>query len=209
MLISKLLSDIYYHLPNPASYSSPVRLWKVARKKSPKLTLRQVNDWFHSQAVPTRFRQAQHKFPRSKFIVGSQDSVWGADLIQLTRPDLKRANRNYAWILIITDLFSRKIEALVALKNKTSRETAEALTSVFSNVSSPPKILFTDKGKEFLGRETQQVCKTHGVQHRFTQDVTQKVAPTERQIRAVKTKLWKHFAHTKSFNWVDHLPAVK
>ncbi len=146
------MSEKSEDLANRASYRKTVRLWKVARKKSPKLTLRQVNDWFHSLAVPTRFRQAQHAFPWSKFIVGSQDSVWGADLIQLTRPDLKRANRNYAWILIVTDLFSRKIETLVAMKNKTSRETAEALASVFSDhQGSPPNILFTDKGKEFLG----------------------------------------------------------
>ncbi len=104
--------------------------------------------------------------------------MWGADLIQLTRPDLKRANKDYAWILIITDLFSRKIEALIALKNKTSRETALALDPVFS-CGTRPHYLLTDKGQEFLGCETQQVCRKYKVQHHFTQNVTQKVAPTE------------------------------
>ncbi|MCP4652805.1 MAG: transposase family protein [Candidatus Omnitrophica bacterium] len=208
MAVSEVLSNIYYNVSNPAGFSGILPLYKAAKKQDSKITLRDVKNWWSSQRIPTKFRLARKKFPRTKFIISGANQVWGADLIDMSRPALKRANHNFVWLLVITDLFSRKVIALVPQKTKSSKETAHSLDSIFSEAKNKPYSFMTDQGGEFLGSESQKIYKKYNINYFTSKDITQKVAPTERLNREIKARLWKFFASSQSYNWIDQLAEI-
>ncbi len=209
MAVSELLSKIYYNVSNPAAFRGIVPLYKAAKKQDSKITLRDVKDWWTSQHIPTKYRLARKKFLRTKFTVSGANQLWGADLVDMGHPALKRTNRNFAWLLVITDLFSHKVIALMSQKTKSSKETAQSLDHVFSEAKNKPYSFMTDQGGEFMGKEGQKIYKKYNINYFTSKDVTQKVAPTERLNREIKAKLWKFFASSKSFNWIDHLAEIR
>ena len=124
-----------------------------------------------------------------------------ADLIVYTQPYIKRANQNYAYILILIDCFTKRVWAQ-PMKFKTSKWTAEALESIFRTLDEPPINLVTDRGLEFYNSNVQQVLLSYGINHYSTPTKTKsKASIAERAIRTFKTKLQRYFDDNKTFNW--------
>ncbi len=116
---------------------------------------------------------------------------------------LFKYNKNYKWLLIVQDLFSRKLKALIALKTKRSAEVGDALTDLFK-IEKPHSFL-SDQGKEFFCRK---VYDKFNINWYTTNDITQKVAITERALLVVKQRLFKMMAKEKTLKWIDKLPAI-
>lgn len=201
--LGEKLGAIYYNVDSPAGYSTKNKLWKQAKKEIPSLTLKQVSHWWATQSIPTRFALAKKKFPRAIFVTHKANYTWLGDLADFTK--LSYFNKGFKWLLIVQDLFSRKLIALIALKNKTSKETAAALQGLFT-LQSPSKFL-TDKGGEFLGK-CKEIYLQYNVHHYVTHDVTQKVAPVERALLVVKQRLFKIMAKEATWKWIDKLAAI-
>ena len=129
-----------------------------------------------------------------------------ADLADFQK--LASKNQRYKWMLVIQDMFSRKIEKIAAQKRKTAVETAGTLDVVFSDARVVPDKLLTDKGGEFFG-SCKEVYKEYDVHHYTTNDVTQKVAPLERSLRTLKQRLFRMMAAEGSWVWIDKLDSLK
>ena len=203
--MESLLHKLYYSPQSPAGFSRPAVLWKEARKHMPTITLRQVRQWYRGQDVPSRFQQAKHHFPRSIFVTRAVHVQWLGDLADLG--NLMTYNKNYRYILVVQDLFSRRLLGLVALKRKLSQEVAEALQKIIDGVGQAPRIFFTDQGREFFG-ECQKVYAKYKIKHVTTNDFTQKAAPVERAILAVKQRLYKVMNSQKTLVWTDKLTDI-
>ena len=112
------------------------------------------------------------------------------------------------------------------LKDKTAQSTEAAFQQIFEKAGKPRKII-TDKvmlfyvclclvfiehiffsGGEFFSK-THNLFTQLGIKHYYTNDVTQKVSPTERMILTVKTKLFKILESEKSKTWFDKLEYVQ
>ena len=84
-----LLSKLYYSPASATGYSRPVILWREAKKHIPKLTLKQVQEWYWGQDVPSRFQQAKKHFNRSLFLTRSVSFFFSPrSQINCTDPDL-------------------------------------------------------------------------------------------------------------------------
>ena len=203
--IESALSKVYYTTDSPHGYSTPTKLWRHVRKQFPRLTLAQVRHWFTTQDVPSRFQQAHKKFPRSSFVTRGVHVQWLADLADLG--NLSRYNQQYRYILVVQDLFSRRLLGLVALKRKLSKVVAQALEEIIQRVGRGPKVFYTDSGLEFSG-DMNKVYQKYNIKHATTNDFVQKAAPTERAILVIKQRLYKAMAATGSFKWTDKLEQV-
>lgn len=201
--IDKLLREIYYDKKHPAGFSSQIKLYREAKKRQPKITLLQVKKWWTTQKIPTRFSKATKKFTRTTFAAPYAHHTYLSDLADFWK--LARYNDGFRWLIVVQDLFSRKLIALFGQRTKTSRDTAKSLDKVFA-IRAPKKFL-TDKGGEFAG-ECKSIYKKYGIYHYTTKDVTQKVAPTERAILVIKQRLFKMMNSEKRFRWIDKLDAV-
>ena len=199
---NKELSKLYFNPNLPSAFSTPRKLWEVARKEIPDLTLAEVKHWFTTKEVPSRFQQAKKKFKRAVFTTSKANHQWLADLADIG--NLKHHNHNFRYLLVVQDLFSRKILGLAALRNKQSKQVAEAFQKILDQQGVAPKIFFTDSGTEFFG-EMNKIYEKYNIKHLTSNDFTQKAAPTERAILTLKQRLYKIMAAEKTFIWTDKL----
>ena len=101
--IPVLLRKIYTDLKNPASFSSPYRLYAEAKKINSKIKLQDVMDWLETQKSYTLHQRIKTKFRRRKVLTRGVQYQYQADLVNYSK--LKRDNSGYTFVLSIIDCF--------------------------------------------------------------------------------------------------------
>ena len=166
--IPVLLRKIYTDLKNPASFSSPYRLYTKAKKINSKIKLRDVMDWLETQKSYTLHCRIKTKFKRRKVLTRDIQYQYQEDLVDYSK--LERDNSGCTFILSIIDCFSQLAFA-IPIKRKTGKELATELRRAFNHMGDPKK-LHTDQGKEFYNWHVKELLQECGVHHFSTfQDV--------------------------------------
>ena len=135
------LSDYYFNTNSPVAFTSPLALYRDAKKRYPSLTFRQVKTWLHSKDFYTLHKPVRYNFPRNRVIVTGIDKQWQADLVDIS--SLARFNKGYKFLLTFIDVFS-KFAWVVPLKNKTGGFLVKSFQSILDGGRTPEK-LQTDK----------------------------------------------------------------
>jgi hypothetical protein len=112
-------------------------------------------------------------------------------------------NNGYNFILLVIDIFSKYVW-LRPLKDKKGESVSRALEDVLAEGRSPNRIR-TDKGQEFRFRLVDAVLKQRGILHLFAQNTEIKANYVERVIKTIKSKVYRYFTHTQSYNYVKDL----
>ena len=129
---------------------------------------------------------------------------WQADLIYM--PQYKGFNKGNKWVLIIVDVFTRRLFG-EPLKHKSEEEMTKIFTKLFKIAN--PDQLDTDNGKEFLNKGVKALITKYKIEHNVNQPGDhQAQGLVERANQTVKNKLYKHMTFNESKNWVDELPKV-
>lgn len=162
---------------------------------------RQLTDFLHGQDVYTKHKPLIYKFRRRRIYVSHVDDQWQADLIDMK--SFKRFNNKISFILTVIDIFSKYAWA-VPIRKKTGAEITEAFKSIF--VERKPEKIQTDKGTEFVNRETQKLFKDNHIQWFTTENVEIKCAVVERFNRTLKDRMWRYFTAVGTQKWIDVLP---
>ena len=138
-------------LAKELGYPGVEKLWRAAERRNLPLTRAQVLKFVQSQG------QRQVFAPRPKYdgkIVATRiNDRWAADLIDYTaRPSQSNdsSQEPYQYVLIIQDVFSRKIWA-VAMRVKTTEAVQQAFEHIVRSGAGVPRELDTDNGLEFRG----------------------------------------------------------
>ena len=180
--------QVYHDLAQPGSFTR-----KIARY------LRQNQT--HSLHKPRR-----KKFKRRRIIVYYPQQIMEMDLIDMRH--LSGNNRNYKYILLAIDLFSKKIW-LRKMKTKSGPETAEAIKSIFVDISSQPggwtpQTVVFDEGLEFYNKYVDMLFAQYNV-HSYSIKTSTKAGAAERGNRTIKSMIWKYFTEFNTKTWVDQL----
>ena len=139
------LFDYYFDTKSPVAFTSPLALYREAKKRYPSLTFSQVKTWLQSKDSYTLHKPVRYNFPRNRVIVTGIDDQWQADLVDIS--SLARFNRGYKFLLTCIDVFSR-FAWVVPLKNKRGEPLVNGFQLILDLGRSPEK-LQTDKGIEF------------------------------------------------------------
>ena len=198
--MDKLLSSIYYNTKNSASFSSSKNLFEEARKKLPSITLKDVKKWLSGQITYTLHKPVQRNFKRNKIIVKRIDEQWEADLVDMR--EFSMQNNGYKYILTIIDSFSK-----YAFVRPIKAKTGENITTEFKNIfnSRTPEHLRTDKGKEFINEELQNLLELKKINYFTSRDERIKCAIVERFNRTLKSRMFKYFTSKGTRRYVDVL----
>ena len=95
-------------------------------------------------------------------------------------------NDDNTYILVVVDVLS-KCAWVEPIHNKTSKSVATAFERILARCKGQHPVLFqTDKGKEFLGKEMQQVFKNNSINYRVVRNPDIKAAVVERFNRTLK-----------------------
>ncbi len=201
--MEKVLNDTYNNKASSAYLAGTHAVYRVAKKKYPKLTLKNVKDFLSRQNVYTLHKPVKKKFPRNKVVATGIDSDWQMDLIDV-RP-LRTYNKDYTFLLTCIDVFSRYAWA-IPIKNKRPASVLEAFKQILKDGRKPTRLL-TDSGSEFKA-DMKQYLKDQGIVH-FTATSPDVKAPNiERYNRTLKGRIWKHFTKEKTFTYLDILPRL-
>ena len=144
--------DDLAELAKELAYPSGEKLWRAAQRRDIAVTKHDVFDFARSQGHRQVFA-ARPKY-NGKIVATKINDRWAADLIDYTaRPSESKANASsqpYQYVLIVQDIFSRKIWA-VSLRMKTTEVVQQAFEHIVRSGAGVPRELDTDNGLEFRG----------------------------------------------------------
>ena len=195
------LEKFYYNPKNPASFSSPIKLYEAIKKQGKrKISLATIKKWLSGEDTYTFHRAQRKPYKRNKVIVDGIDSQWDMDVMDM-QPNSKD-NDDVKYILLAIDIFSR----FVFLQPLHSRKASDMLTAMKVMFKDrKPEFLRTDKGVEFVNASVKQYLKDNDIVHFVTQNTETKANYAERAIRTIKGRIVKYFTKTLSHRYVDEL----
>lgn len=142
---SDYLHDISYDPEHPASYSGPDKFYRIVKEEGKiKIGRRRIKQWLQDQDAYGLSRNVVRKFPRSKYVVNTVDSLWEMNLADLS--NIKPHNDNYKYLLFVIDVFSRSLW-IQSIKDKTAKNVISVLKIILSSGRKPTSIR-SDKGSE-------------------------------------------------------------
>jgi len=117
--------------------------------------------------IPTyqKFRVAKPPRIKNPYFVRDLRKVFQSDLIFMRNPvEMVASNNGYQYILIVQDIFSRKIWAC-ALKNKSAEAMKPVLEKIFKKLAPLHKDarLVIDRGTEYINNAVLQMLRKYGV----------------------------------------------
>ena len=198
---TKLLSHIYTDVKNTASFSSPQKLYKAAKKSNSSITLGEVEHFLESQKSYTLHCHFNSRFRWRKVLACRVGYQFQANLINYA--PLKRDNKGASFLLSVIDVFSR-YAMLVPIKNKQGDMVWDALVTVFDHMGSPIK-LQTDKGKEFYNFHVRELLRKKTVHH-FSTEQDVKAQIVEHFNRMLREVIKCYMTHSTSLRYIDILP---
>src|SRR6218665_675745 len=146
---TNLIRQLYY---NPETgFISAQKLYHKAKELDPKLTLKQVRDWYATQESIQRFQHQRPKYPEFKITSGNPNS-WQIDLMFFKNK------------VILTGInINSRIGYAKLLPDKRA-ETVLKAVKAFEKLHKV-QILTSDNGREFLNQAVQGHLKEQDIKH--------------------------------------------
>jgi len=146
----------------------------------------------------------RRKFQRRKVLGFKSQEQIAFDLIDLQQ--YAKWNNNFKHILIIIDVFTKKIWTAPFI-SKSAQELTNAFTKFFKMWGWVPKLAQSDDGKEFINSKLQDFFKSKGVKW-FSTRTTVKAVIAERALRTIMSRFARMFTHNDNYNYLKHLKGI-
>ena len=142
------------------------------------------------------------RFPRRKIYSPNMDRIWTMDLMDVRK--YSKQNKNYKYILVVLDIFSRFAWAR-PVKAKTGREVTDALRDIFTKSGRKPSRIWSDDGKEFFNHLMVQGLLRKNDITLYSSFNEPKASIAERFIRTLRRKMEMHYIITQQTVWYKAL----
>ena len=160
------------------------------------MTKRQVVEEIH---LPSR-----KNFERRKYSMRGISETLQADLIDMQA--FSKGNRGYRYILIVIDVFSKKLYA-EPLRDKTAKSVADAMEIIIKKVGQRIRNIQSDDGKEFINNTMKQLLAKYNINHYSTYSI-KKASIVERSILTIKRYLYKLMTFQGKNVWYKNLKKI-
>jgi len=161
------ISDLYYDEGSPAGCSTlrKLRVAEVAESKKGKLqSVCSTKTWLQEQDAYTLHRLVRKRFARNPYTVTNVRDMWECDLLNLQ--SYAKYNDNFRYILSVIYVFSI-FQYLIPVKTKSGPAVTASFRSIFDDKqklpSRRPVCVRTDKGKEILTEDFQDMLRDEGI----------------------------------------------
>lgn len=163
---------------------------------------RKVQHFLATSKTYTKFRMAHRRknFVRLKTKSLYINEIWSADLAFMEK--LAASNNGFRYLLVVVDTLSRYLY-VEPMKTKSAAEAKKAFSKIITTKKIKPKKLWVDKGTEFAG-EFKSYCEKESIEIYSTNSET-KSAFAERNIRSLKSLLYKFMHEKESERYIDEL----
>ena len=144
------------------------------------------------------------RFPRRRIFSPNVDRIWTMDLMVVDK--YSKQNKNYNYIFVILDIFSRYAWAH-PLQRKTGEEVTAALRYIFRKSGRRPTRIWSDDGKEFFNSKVQGLLHKYGITL-YSSFNEPKASIAERFIRTLRRKIETQYIVTQSTVWYKALQGM-
>ena len=159
------------------------------------------SDW-SQQLADELHKPITRNFQKRTVISNGIDEIWAADLVEMQK--FSKFNKGIKYLLMVIDVFS-KYGWIRGLKNKKTETVSKAFDDILSGRK--PKMLWTDKGSEFISKHFKDFLKSKGIKLYHTEN-EEKSSVVERWNKTMKNRMWKMFTvnnNTVYFDKIDKL----
>ena len=181
------------------SYSGVSRFYKAAKEKYPSLQRKTVKKFLKSEDAYTLHAEVKKPRRYRRVYTKGIGYLYQLDLIDMSA--LSKYNKNYCWIVMLIDTFSKKLYAFKT-KNKGGKTITDVLKPILT--VKRPKKLETDGGTEFKNKLFTALLKKLNIQT-YSISSVRKCSIVERANRTIKTKMYRSFTARGSRVWIDIL----
>ena len=187
------LKELNEELNNP----SEAKLLTAAKKKGLKVTKAQVKEIVKSDST-VREVFAKPQAQRGAHATNEEGAIVQADLI-----DLKEQGEEFKYVLVVTELFTRKTHT-AKLKTKTQGEVWAAFDRLLDKFPKAVQKVDTDGGFEFLG-EFKEKAEAKGIVVQSKNGDVNSNAVSDAAIQSIKANLFRDMAKKGSEKWSDKI----
>lgn len=179
------LNEMYTNVRSTPSYSS------------------KIQEFLRKNSTSSMFRQVRHHYPRRRIKAYYPYQIMMSDTINYRRYAMPH-NRNYKYIMVLIDVFSKRAVAL-PLKRLRDFDALLVLKNMITELPDIPKTIITDLGTEYYNSKVKNLFKQYGIKH-YSIRGKHKACVAERFIKTLKGRLERYFWEKKTHNWIDVLP---
>ena len=155
------------------------------------------------QSIPsyTLHKTARKKIKRRPIMTSRPGLYLNCDLLEYS--DLSKSNKNYRYLLVCQDMFSRYVYTEF-LKNKKGESVAKKLKKILDKTYCKYKYLQTDEGSEFFNTKIKKLMKQYNIQHYHTFNRETKAALVERFLKTYKGVLYRMLTEKNTSKFLKH-----
>ena len=161
------------------------------------------SDWSQQLAVELH-KPITRKFQKRRVISNGIDDIWSADLVEMR--NFSKWNKGINYLLMVIDVFS-KYGWVRVLKNKKAETVYEAFRDIIIKSNRKPKMLWTDRGSEFIGKYFKNYLGIKKIKPYHTYN-EEKSSVVERWNRTIKEKIWKMFTLNNNNVYWDKIDKI-
>ena len=143
------LSDLRNQYNNPGSPLAFLGISAIKKFYGKALTRKDIENFLATSRSYTLHRHFKRPI-FNPFFIRQLRQQFQVDLIEIRK--IAKHNNNYNYILLVIDVFSRKIWARL-LRRKTGQETLSQLQSIFEEAQILPKTIHCDRGAEIKNEQ--------------------------------------------------------
>ena len=201
----KVLRDKAYNIASNTEYDGYQRglasmVYKFFDKKSMGSGVNKLKDTTKSSSLERSssiladelHKSDIKKFNKRKVYSQVKDNIWGVDLADTKL--LSKQNKGIKYLLCITDLYS-KYAFVVPLKDKKGISITNAFKKIIKQSERKPNKIWVDQGSEFYNQDFKKWLYDNDIIMYSTYNEGKSVV-TEKFIRTLKNKLYKHLTAT-------------
>ena len=198
------LHSIYFNPEHPASFESPLRLYKAVKKdKIHQISHREIRKWIQNKESYSKNKAVNRQFQRSRVIVSGIDDQWDIDLASFI--SFADENDQYKYLVCVIDIFSR-YAWIIPIENKKAENIVQAFNIILDS-GRKPKRLRSDAATDFTSKKFQKNLNEKKIIH-FTTHSEKQANYVERFIQTIKSKIFRYIVERNNARYIDVLPKL-
>ena len=200
----RYLQEMYTTTDSGGGYGGAKTLYNSVKKAGLyRISFDEIKDFLRSQESYAAFKRVKKHFKRPRVIVSEKNQQWDCDTLNMSF--YRKSNRDYAYVLVCIDIFTR-YAFTQPLKSLEASSLKEAFENIFM-YNEPPKSIRTDSGSEFANSLIRSYFNE--LQIRFFQSRNEvKTNYSERLIQTLRVRMGRAMNSKNTFNWVDDLQQI-
>ena len=200
------LLRMYKRPGHPIAFSAPGAIYNFFKGEVP---LDFIQSALEEEDTYTLHREYKKPSVYNPYYSYERRVNFQADLIDIAQ--LKRDNDGITFLLLVIDVFSRKIW-VVPLQRKTGEATRNGLQLWIDEMNITRRdnkkiICLTDSGKEFLNATVQALFRDNNVEHQTATNIN-KASIAERVNKSLQVIIYKYLTSLGETRYVDALPQL-